>query len=300
MSLRSAGHLVAVEAVVAQRLKRMESITAKLNRPLRHSLHEMQDIAGCRCVVPTVADVSAVVARMGMSRRRHKLFRPYDYIQRPKPDGYRSHHLVYEYHSDRNSYFNGMRIEVQVRSQLQHSWATAIETMGTFRGELLKAGEGNHRWLRFFQLVSSAFAILESCSAVPGTPCDPGELVAEIKYLAADLRVVQLLKSYQATLKIYGDVISQGPSYFLVESEPYGGTIVKLRVTRYSPSDLTRANAEYAAAEAKLNNVRGASAVLVSTGSLKQLQQMYPNYYADTNLFVKRVEEILEEGIRNS
>lgn len=300
MSLRNAGHEVSPEAMIAQRLKRMESIEAKLKRLLSHSLHEMQDIAGCRCVVPTVSDVESVVARLKNSRMRHSLHRSYNYIERPKRDGYRSHHLVYEYYSDRSTDYKGMRIEVQVRSGLQHAWATAIETIGTFRGELLKAGLGDPRWLRFFQLVASAFALMEGCPTIPDTPNDPDLLVSEIESLAGELRVGEILASYTQTMNIYGDVIGEEQILFLIESIPDldGRPMVDVRVDQFRSSDRLIANARYAAAESRLTDHPGASVVLVSTDSLKALQAMYPNYYADTSLFLKNLREIIDRGGR--
>jgi Region found in RelA / SpoT proteins len=82
-----------------------------------------------------------------------------DYIARPKPDGYRSHHLMFNFRDRRNAgIHDGRRIEVQLRTRLQHSWATAVEAVGLFRGEDLKGNQGNPKWLRLFTLMSAEFA----------------------------------------------------------------------------------------------------------------------------------------------
>ncbi len=47
-------------SLVVHRLKRLESITAKLKRNEHMSLRNMQDIGGCRVVVPKVEDVYRV------------------------------------------------------------------------------------------------------------------------------------------------------------------------------------------------------------------------------------------------
>ena len=54
--------------------------------------------------------------------------------------------------------FNGLRVEVQIRSKLQHFWATAIETVDFFTRQAIKSSEGHPDWVDFFKLVSSAFA----------------------------------------------------------------------------------------------------------------------------------------------
>jgi ppGpp synthetase/RelA/SpoT-type nucleotidyltranferase len=47
--------------------------------------------------------------------------REYSYIEAPKESGYRGTHLVYRYYSDRSATWNGLSIEIQVRSRLQHA-----------------------------------------------------------------------------------------------------------------------------------------------------------------------------------
>ena len=44
------------------------------------------------------------------------------------------------------------KVELQLRTRLQHAWATANEIVGTFRREELKSGEGGPDWLRYFVL----------------------------------------------------------------------------------------------------------------------------------------------------
>ena len=54
-----------------------------------------------------------------------------------------------------------MLIEVQFRTKLQHTWATAVEMMGIYTKSNLKSSQGNKDILRFFLLVSSIFAMIE-------------------------------------------------------------------------------------------------------------------------------------------
>ena len=53
------------------------------------------------------------------SRIRHEPKTPKDYIQEPNPStGYRSVHLVYKYKSDKIKEYNGLMIEIQLRTKL--------------------------------------------------------------------------------------------------------------------------------------------------------------------------------------
>lgn len=136
--------------IVAERLKRLDSIVNKLKREPTMSLWAIQDLGGCRFIVPKISDVYKYSAEYEKSRKRHILKSEYDYIKNPKATGYRSLHVVYEYHSDAvDTYNKNMLIEIQFRTHLQHLWATAVETMGLFTKKAIKSGQGDDDVNRF-------------------------------------------------------------------------------------------------------------------------------------------------------
>ena len=108
-------------AIVVQRLKRLDSIIGKIERFPDMSLYRMQDLGGCRVIVDTLDQVYETIEKYKNSRIRHILKREYDYIQNPKDSGYRSYHMVYQFHSDKKETYNkNMLIEIQFRTKLQH------------------------------------------------------------------------------------------------------------------------------------------------------------------------------------
>jgi ppGpp synthetase/RelA/SpoT-type nucleotidyltranferase len=140
------------QSLVVQRLKRITSILSKLEREQTHTMNlsQMQDIGGCRSILSTVAKVRELENIYKRSRGiKHKLVREKDYIVEPKKDGYRSLHLIYKYYSDKNETYNGLLIEIQIRSKLQHAWATAVETVGTFTRQAIKSKRRRQRLVRF-------------------------------------------------------------------------------------------------------------------------------------------------------
>lgn len=157
-----------LDAITAARLKRMLAIRRKLRRS-RLKLQRIQDLAGCRVILPSVPEVRAL-ARTLKAKLPSVLSKENDYIADPKPDGYRSHHLIFEFRQRRRTPFDGKRVEVQVRTRLQHSWATTVEAVGLFRGEELKNQKGDPRWLRLFVLMSCEFAEGERCPVVADCP----------------------------------------------------------------------------------------------------------------------------------
>ena len=142
IGIRRHAERVDENALVAQRIKRLSSIRLKLLLSRNMKLSQMQDIGGCRAVVETVNRVDELVKHYMESDIKHKLLNKDDYIRQPKSSGYRSIHLIYKYFSDKKATHNGLRIELQVRSQLQHAWATAVETVGTFIQQALKSSQG--------------------------------------------------------------------------------------------------------------------------------------------------------------
>lgn len=154
---------VGVKGFAVARPKRMSSIKKKLIR-LETTLDQIQDLAGCRAVVHDIAGVRSLIDACKV-RFPHELRREYPYIEQPKPDGYRCHHMVFNFkgRNEEAAHYDGLRVELQIRTRLQHSWATAVEAVGMFRDEDMKAGHGNPDWLRLFQLMSAEFAVAEKC-----------------------------------------------------------------------------------------------------------------------------------------
>lgn len=291
VSLRANARAIEPSSLVAQRLKRLSSIELKLRRFSDWlKLSEMQDIGGCRAVMRSVPRIDELVRRYRTSSMRHRLLDSDDYIRTPKKSGYRGYHLIYEYTSDRKETFNGLKIELQFRSPLQHAWATAVETVGRFTHQALKSSMGAPQWLRFFSLMSSALALREKTPLVPGTPHNQEELVTEITDLASQLEVVKRLEAYRALLRPPEEHRLRGAHYFLVALDPTGGTV---KITGFGPQERELAASMYLATERQMAVTPGGDAVLVSVESLAELRRAYPNYFLDTEVFLNAVERVV-------
>lgn len=280
--LRHRAEHVDSHALIAQRIKRLTSIEAKLRRFKDMDLARMQDIGGCRAVVGSVRSVYRLANLHKSSHMKHKLVGEKDYIKEPAKSGYRAVHLVYAYKSDRKPTYNDLRIEVQIRSQLQHAWATAVETVGTLTEQALKSSQGAKEWLRFFALMGSALAKREDTAAVPDTPIGK-PLVAELKHAVAALNVEDRLRAYSASLGAVDIPALKGHHYFLLELRPAKASV---GVTGYMGKDLQKATEDYLKTELEIEKEPGAEAVLVSVAAMTSLRRAYPNYFLDTNAFL--------------
>lgn len=289
-TLRNKAGKVASGRIVAQRIKRLVSIEKKLRRFSWLKLSEMQDIGGCRAVMGSVKEVKQLVERYKTSDLRHIISDSDDYISNPKGSGYRGYHLVYRYQSDKKQTYNNLKIEMQIRSPLQHQWATAVETVDAFTGQALKSSIGDKEWRRFFKLMGTVIARTEKTPPVPKTPADPGELKDELRGLVTRLDVETRLTAYQATLKTSEDKSAKGDHSFLMELDTQKG---ELKITGFKLSQSTLAEEMYLSAEQAVIDVPEADAVLVSVDEIKYLQRAYPNYFADTAEFLHTVRDAI-------
>lgn len=290
---------VDTKALTAQRLKRVPSIIKKLKRKYDGAkatmkLTQMQDIAGCRVILSDVKLAEEVYNNHYLnSKLKHTLVNEKNYILEPKKDGYRSIHLVYRYKSDVSDKYNGLLVEVQIRSHLQHLWATAAETVGFFTGRHLKLAEGEKGWNEFFKLVSSAFAKLEHTPQISGTPVDEKELYLEIKKKAKQLEVKRKMTNWTKSIKLF-DVQRRTKSnhFFLLELDTIQE---KLVYTAYSDRQETKAIEDYARVEKNIYGRPEYDAVLVGANTVEDLKRAYPNYFLDTREFLKYLDKIVNK-----
>lgn len=278
------------DILVVERLKRLDSIIGKLKREEGMDLWRMQDLGGCRFIVPTVDEVFAFAEKYKNSRVRHEYKRTYDYINNPKPSGYRSLHLVYKFHSDtKDTYNQNMLIEIQFRTHLQHVWATALETMGLFTKQALKAGQGEEYVKRFFVLVSSLFALKEGYPVIPGTLADEKELISEIEQIDNDHHLVELLRAIRIALVKDDRKSADRQGYYVLRLDY---NLHRLYIRYFLPSQIDEANTFYTQME-KRGRATGIDVVLVRASSFSVLKAAYPNYFTDIKEFVDLVEEYL-------
>jgi putative GTP pyrophosphokinase len=286
MAVRNRAIRVCEQPLMAQRLKRLPTILDKLRRFPQTTLTRFQDIGGCRAVVVNLDQLFELERLHLKSRTKHKLIREKDYVATPRDSGYRSIHLIYRYNSESNAEYAGLQIEVQLRTRLQHAWATAVETVSIITRQALKSNEGQERWLRFFALAASAFAFLERCPAVPGVPSHPVELANELKFLMHSLKVQSKLDAFRRALRAV-NADAKGASYFLMVLVPSKNL---LNVFGFRSEALPTAVQRYKEEEQRFSDTPTAQVVLVGAESAQSLRKAYPNFFLDTDHFLSQLE----------
>jgi ppGpp synthetase/RelA/SpoT-type nucleotidyltranferase len=142
---------------IAQRLKRKPQIIRKLNR-LTVRLTQLQDIGGCRIIVDKNADVDKLLKYLKEKVEQQDnlaIERITDYREKGRDNtGYRSVHAILKR--------SNVRLELQIRSRIQHYWAESIERTSVIYGYYLKEGEGDSSVIQYFKNLSDVFFDIEA------------------------------------------------------------------------------------------------------------------------------------------
>ncbi len=279
------------KSIVAQRLKRSPSIINKLQRFSSMELARMQDIGGIRAVVTNINDAIKLRHMYINTRFKHVLIKENNYIDLPKSSGYRGIHLVNKYNSKSVPEYNGLQLELQIRTKLQHLWATSVETVETFSGHSLKSSKGPKELLDFLSLVSASFSLTEKQKIVPGYESFTiEEINKKISLEAEKLDIIKRLKAFGIAAENITNDNKRG-SYSIIKLNLEESSV---EVQNYSQNMFEKANKDYSELEKNISQKN--QVVLVSTSSIENLKKAYPNYFLDTHEFIRKLEQIIKNS----
>ena len=280
-------HEIAI-LLTSNRLKRITSILYKLDINPEMHLGGMQDIGGLRIVVNNVEDLKSCQQILtNKVPKSFDLVKIMDYVQKPKESGYRSIHFIYKYRSD-NKDVDGAKVEMQIRTKLQHSWAMAVETAGLITNTQLKSSMGSEEWLNFFKIVSSLFAIKEK-QPILKAHIEKGYDMYDLMKL---LYIANIEHNHSNTLKalrvtgIHAKRENFKNGYYILNIN-FQSKIVK--ITAFSKEQENEASVAYSELEKGIIDKNNAI-VLVSVPKMKELQQAYPSYFLNTNEFLLAID----------
>lgn len=272
-------------SIVVQRIKRLYSIRLKLERMHGFRLSRMQDIGGCRAIVKTVESVYRLYGKYLKSSSRHKFRWKKDYIEQPKASGYRGIHLIYEYVSERNDTYNGQLLEIQLRTSLQHAWATAVEAVDIYTRQMLKVGKGETEWANFFKIMGTVIALREKKAVIPNTPTTLEEIKKSLLKYTDQIIKIKSLQRFGDALKSYSkDMADAKYILLMLESSQNSITVMGFK------EDQEKEAMEY---YSKMEQNELIDSVLVSIDDIEQLEKAYPNYFLDIQVFIGIVDEVI-------
>ena len=269
------------KAVVVQRLKRIPSIINKLKRFPIMQVTTMGDIGGIRIITKNLKNVYSIKQKILESRTGNTLVSKKDYLKKPKDSGYRGIHLIYAYQCKKEEY-HGFRVELQIRSEIQHAWSTAVEVVGTFTAQNLKAGTGNPQWLEFFKSISPAFACLENNEDIDIS------LRQDIEQQIDELNVFNFLETFRLVARESG----AEKGFYLLQLDMNNKEI---SARYFNQKFSSEAYDEYRRIEQEISEDIKKDVVLISAESLKDLKKAYPNYFADTKFFLDNLKQVIKQ-----
>ncbi|MER9094465.1 RelA/SpoT domain-containing protein [Mesorhizobium sp. M0700] len=274
---------VKLQGFTSARLKRMQSIREKLGESST-KFDQMQDLGGCRAIMDSVDEYRQLIAKYREGGTGHRIRNDTDYFEKPRASGYRGHHFVLEFQPEANEYqHKDRRIEVQLRTGLQHAWATAVEAVGIMRRENMKRGIGDPDWLRLFALMSTDFAIEEDGAHVPGTPEGKRERHQELRHLNDKLNAVVFLENINQAFD-YAPVYRGSAKFYLVQIDR---DKKEVHVTGYNqPINATEG---FSASETG----NGVISVLAEVNKIEDLMKAFPNYFMDVQMFTDHLKTIV-------
>jgi hypothetical protein len=189
-----------LDVQVAQRLKRRSTIIDKLSRHDGMQLARMDDVAGCRLIFPNIKALNEFRTKLHHAKFKHIRKNEkdkYNYIEKPSDRGYRGIHDIYEHRSkskNGNPKCDGLLIEIQYRTVVQHAWATAVEVVTEVTENEPKFDRGDRRYIELFRLSSEMLA-----RAIEGMPPrlfpdkSNKDLYAEFEALNREIGVMHML-----------------------------------------------------------------------------------------------------------
>lgn len=281
-----------VDAIITYRMKRVPSIIQKIRRPYNYELSTLDDVGGCRVIVKNIDDLRLVQRRLEekYAYSCSTIRKTKDYIQIPKDTGYRSCHILTKQHTDIGTY----RVEIQLRTHLQHYWATALEVIDEVQGTNIKSMDTDlspySEHIRFNQLTSSLIAVIEHTPPVLDCPDNVKELVADIKQLPCTQHIMDMLSA------VCGDVIRIDKEYCPVdEASIFILQFLKdeqsLIVHSYSAQHIEQALNDYSTLEDDSSiTVTNQNIVLVHVNNPDDLITAYPNYSANISEYVTLIQ----------
>lgn len=114
--------------VIKSRIKRPLSIVEKLRRrnlpvTVESMMDNLDDIAGVRVICSFIDDIYAI-SEMLTQQDDISVIAIKDYIKSPKPNGYRSYHMIIEVPVFFSHCKKNIRVEVQIRTIAMDFWAS--------------------------------------------------------------------------------------------------------------------------------------------------------------------------------
>ena len=297
------------QIIFAQRLKRRKTVIDKLKRQkpdgsrLISDVTSMQDYAGCRLIFDTIDELKtfrkefhASLNNRGIQHRLKHEVDKYNYIENPKSTGYRGIHDIIVHNprphrapSTNNKPWHGLLVEIQYRTKIQNSWATAVEMVDLIDNTRTKFALKNDERVLFFAYISELIARHHEDIKRKFLDLDDAALRTKIQYLEEKLKIlsrlslISLAENFQPKHKhvvLALSVQNIGTRKFQLQWKSFSQGRSALNYANKCETDNTVINAVYVRSE-----------------NQNQLKSAFKNYFNDSKDFLELVRKALGGNI---
>lgn len=263
------------QGIITYRIKRIESIFSKLRRYPKMNLARMHDIAGARCIVSNEQKTNRLLDEIYQSKII-KVLDTDNYIESPKESGYKSIHL--------RCSCCGKNIEIQLRDETQHSWATLVEIADVvYRTEIKEYADDKGTGLCEFLKILS-----KSKNLTKDEREKLNSILIKTRFLQKLTKVFS--KNSHSLIKTWTKNAIQGPFYLFEVDEKNTASIKTF-------SSFDEAEDQYfALSDSELSNASKKNYVMayISNSDYEMVTKAYSNYVLTRHNFYRNLSNILK------
>lgn len=192
-----------------------------------------------------------------------------------------------------------MHLELQIRTQLQHYWATAVEVLGMKGESKIKQGKGENYHKESFKLSSALFSYTENTTiSSKYKSLSKKDICEKIAELNQKHNILQNLSGLAVSVQ---NIERRANEKKANEKKGYYFIVVlnfeknKLSIAGFNRKNFAEAKKFYDVCEQDSKKNQNTDVVLISLDKFKLLKQAYPNYYLDSGSFIRVIKKELQE-----
>lgn len=260
----------------------------------------MNDIAGCRVILSNKKKVYKL-NKLLLKKTVFELRK--DYIQTPRESGYRSLHLIGKFFNENQ---NTHYVELQIRTFVQHYWATAVEIVDLFTNQSIKSNMGNKQWESWFQHLSELFALFEENpylhssnvklnasqykdTYIKNKTEDLTFSLFQVYSLNKKLNIIEKFQLFTKSINIANEQLKNitQKGFVLIIIDQLEDNKYSINSEFFLETEFEKANEQYLEAEKNTLNNNHYVTAFVATNAIGGIREAYPNYFADSTKFLE-------------
>jgi ppGpp synthetase/RelA/SpoT-type nucleotidyltranferase len=269
---------VSPNPISTYRIKRIDTIISKLKRLKNRQLDKIWDIAGCRCILKTDKQIGELKKLIG---QKFTIIKENNYYETSKKSGYRSLHLYVAPNNSPNK-----RVEIQLRKEEDHNWATLVEILDQVYQVNIKEGMIAKENFKLQKELEQFLKLLVKVDSL-GLKDKRALLTIAVRYdIFNRLRNI-FIENYVHVRKQYASFAKSHSSYYLIEVDTRDN---KPMIHRYPNFDEAE-NAYFS--KYGVDGTKNIVMVNISSTKLEDLEQAYSNYILTMHNFINDYFDII-------